>query len=366
MLSSLEQKLSHRHKPTVTMSQRSRHYAFTINASETHNYNGWAGTWDTNIQSKVDQGIIKYCVYGRETGETGTKHLQGHVYFRNLVSLAVAKRHLGCTHAHLEIARNPAASIKYAKKGCTRSEESLREAGLQATVEFGSAPSQGERKDLKEKLKPLLDGSISRTEFIESHPDVFCRYRQGVNAIADIAAESSIPEIRDMEVELWYGEAGTGKTWKARMENKNAYEPLDFNDKKVWFDGYHSQTCLILDEFASEDGARLNCNSLKRYLDRFPLRVPIKGGSARAAWTKVIIISNTTPFNWYRAGADRTAFFDRVSKVRQFIPNGVGGSRLTRYQSTTELVSTLVRDQQGCWSFEREQAAQPAQDNINA
>lgn len=341
------------------MSQRSRHYAFTINSSETHNYNGWAGTWDTIIQDKVDQGIIKYCVYGRETGENGTKHLQGHVYFRNLVSLAVAKRHLGCTFAHLEIARNPSASIKYAKKGCERSEGPLREAGLQATVEFGNAPSQGERKDLKEKLKPLLDGSISRNEFIESHPDVFCRYRQGVNAIADIAAEQNIPSVRDMEVELWFGDAGTGKTWKAKMENKNAYEPLDFDDKKVWFDGYHTQTCLILDEFASEDGARLKANSLKRYLDRFPLRVPVKGGSAQAAWTKIIIISNTSPFNWYRAGADRSAIFDRVSRVRQFIPDSAGGARSTRYQTTVENVSNLVQDNEGNWSLQAVPANAP-------
>lgn len=340
------------------MGSRARHWAFTINANEENKYNGWAGTWDTNIQSKVDQGIIKYCVYGRETGEDGRRHLQGHVYFKNLVSLRSAKRYLGCPFAHLEIARDPKASIRYAKKGCQRSTVALGEVGMAPLVEFGTVPQQGERKDLKEKLKPLLNGNITRSQFIEEHPDVFVRYRQGINAIANIALESSIPRVRDMDVEIWFGEAGTGKTWKAKAENEDCYEPLSFEDSKVWFDQYNSQKTLILDEFADENGARLKANVLKRYLDRFPLKVPVKGGSAQAAWTKVIIISNTTPFNWYRAGVDRSAIFDRVSLVRQFVPGRVGGSRATRYQTTTETASRLVQDETGHWQLQEIGAAE--------
>lgn len=198
---------------------------------------------------------------------------------------------------------------------------------------------------------PLLRGDISKTQFIWSNPAVYCRYRNGVDRIASLAQEAKIPKVRDMDVEVWFGAAGTGKTWKARTENEDSYEPLQFDNKGIWFDDYTAQSVLILDEFASADGARISANVLKRYLDVFPLQAPVKGGSIKAAWTKVIITSNTTPLQWYPAGADRDAVFDRISVVKQFVATARVNKRSERYKVTEIFSKELAQDDEGNWSL---------------
>ena len=63
----------------------------------------------------VDAGVCKYLVYGREIGENGTPHLQGHVKFINKKRFGPAKAALHAT-AHIEVARDVVASVTYCKK----------------------------------------------------------------------------------------------------------------------------------------------------------------------------------------------------------------------------------------------------------
>lgn len=48
-----------------------------------------------------DQGA-QYLVYGHETGESGTHHLQGYVEWSKKISLKSLKKHLGTKRIHLE------------------------------------------------------------------------------------------------------------------------------------------------------------------------------------------------------------------------------------------------------------------------
>ena len=54
------------------------------------------------------------------------------------------------------------------------------------------------------------------------------------------------------------------------------------------FDGYNGEPVLLLDDFRSS----IVFNDLLRILDRYPLRVNIKGSHSWACWTKVIISAN--------------------------------------------------------------------------
>jgi len=80
----------------------------------------------------------EYIVWGRETGEGGTPHLQGYVIFPAAIRLATVKNRLGSQRFHLEVTRgSPQQAAEYCKKDGD-------------FTEFGELPAvaQGRRSDL--------------------------------------------------------------------------------------------------------------------------------------------------------------------------------------------------------------------------
>lgn len=91
----------HKADGNTKSSARSRHWCFTIN---------------NNIVSDIDtiKVLFEKYVFQIEVGETGTKHIQGYGYFKNPRSFGSLKKKL--PRAHIEICRNPQASIGYCQK----------------------------------------------------------------------------------------------------------------------------------------------------------------------------------------------------------------------------------------------------------
>jgi len=90
---------------------------------------------------------------------------------------------------------------------------------------------------------------------------------------------------------------------------------------KVWFSGYTGQKTLILDDF---DSMFCSLPFLKRLLDKYKLKVEIKGGFAWACWTTVVITSNRAPCMWYEDTAtvhykpeDINALKRRIHEIRK-------------------------------------------------
>ncbi len=85
-----------------------------------------------------------------------------------------------------------------------------------------------------------------------------------------------------------------------------------------WWDGYTSQSVIIFDDFYGQ----IKISYMLRLLDRYPLRLPIKGGFTWARWTHVFITSNEEPENWW-AGAQipdvvRAALDRRIKVIKRF------------------------------------------------
>ncbi|ELP86386.1 replication-associated protein, putative [Entamoeba invadens IP1] len=98
-----------------------------------------------------------------------------------------------------------------------------------------------------------------------------------------IALERSESQQRQKPTVNWFwGPTGSGKTRKA-VELSGDYWMSNENLK--WFDGYNGQKVAILDDLRVD-----SCpwGFLLRLLDRYKLRVPVKGGYV--AWTPDIII----------------------------------------------------------------------------
>lgn len=268
------------------MVQQAKHWAFTLN--------NWT---EEEYEKIITQEGTSYVIVGKETGEEGTPHLQGHVYFTRKVSARKAKSILG-DRLHIEIARNPAASIEYCRKDGD-------------FVEIGHAPiKQGKRSDL-EAVKRLIDGGASLNQIAQSHFKLWCRYNKCFEQYANQVGPSreGAPEVI-----IYWGPTGTGKTRRVYDEAGEELWRYPGSSGSVWFDGYVSQQHVLFDEF---DGSYFKITYLLQLLDRYPVQVPVKGGFRNWKPRKIYITSNIDPNLWYNNASDAhvRALFRRITLI---------------------------------------------------
>lgn len=137
-----------------------RRYCFTLN--------NFAPEDEQRLKDLAESDRVKYLVYGRESGNSGTPHLQGFVIFNSSVVLATAKA-LISSRAHLEATRG---TTQQASDYCKKDGD---------YVEFGDCGSkQGKRTDWDQYKDWVLElGRVpSKTEIILSHPSLWARARR--------------------------------------------------------------------------------------------------------------------------------------------------------------------------------------------
>lgn len=117
-----------------------------------------------------------YLVYGKETGDSGTPHLQGFVIFPRSVRLATAKRSIS-NRCHVEAARG---TSKQASDYCKKDGD---------FEEFGTLPGeqQGKRTDW-DRYRDWVEslGRLpTKREIIRYNPSLFARYSSRCLEIAN-------------------------------------------------------------------------------------------------------------------------------------------------------------------------------------
>lgn len=216
------------------------------------------------------------------------------------------KKIIGHESVHLETRRG------------TRSEarEYCRKEGKYEEIGEFEKGGQGKRSDLDSVIEKIEDGE-SAYDIVMQNP-ASLRYLGNIQKLIGMKRGREALEDREVHVEVYYGASGTGKTRKAWEENKEtgAYILDTTNNSTVWFDGYEGQKTLIIDDFYGW----IKFGALLRYLDRYPVRLEIKGAFTYASWTKVIITSNKHWSEWYKElNADQEqALRRRIHKVVHF------------------------------------------------
>lgn len=239
----------------------------------------------------------RYLVSGLEEGESGTPHLQMYVEFSSPQRMSAIKKVLG-SGIHCEVARGKAQeAANYCMKDNT-------------FVEFGELRGQGARNDLIGLRDALASGKRGR-ELLDADETApaFFKYQRGIAAAVELY---DVPPVRrDVEVSLYFGPPGTGKSTRARLELPRAYH----KDNTRWWPGYSGEESVIWDEFG---GWSLTPSDYNRIFDAGQMHVEIKGASVALRATQFIIISNYTPESWWNTEKVRVLLSAVTRRIHKF------------------------------------------------
>jgi len=264
---------------------RSRSYVYTLN-----NY--------TPAEELSVQAIVcTYHVYGRETGESGTPHLQGYIYFSTLKSFKQLKGFI--PRAHIEIAGTLEPAIQYCKK-----DGDFWEQGVAPIGAPGKKCTTSERAAKNKRLleQPLQDLVASGELSLNQVPII--------KKARIILAQEGAPVTTDDVRGLWlYGPPGTGKSHYARTNHPDLY----LKAQNKWWDGYTGQESVLLDDFDCKELG----HHLKIWADKWSCTGEIKGGTVNLKHKVFVITSNYHPDDLWEEDNMREAIKRRF-KIEHF------------------------------------------------
>lgn len=265
----------------------------------------WCFTLNNPTVERLDWKGVKYMVYQKEKGESGTVHFQGYVEFDCKKRIkALKKIEPG---AHWEARKGTAEqAIVYVTKEDTR---------IDGPWHVGTPPvavEPGKRNDLVEFRKAV--GAGKRKRELMDDPNfipIFARHPRFYNT----CLESEPERTENTSCHIYWGVTGAGKTTRVNTLYPGAFwlTPPRNSKNGVWWDGYDGQETVVIDEFKGW----IPQHMLRRLLDKVPLRVETKGGSVEFVSKRLVLISNFAPESWYKGGMS-DALRRRVTEVKQF------------------------------------------------
>jgi len=251
-------------KRARTQAPRCRAYVWTLN--------NWSPEEEEALKARIlSDPSISYTVWGQETAESGTPHLQGYTEFSSVKSLKNVTDLIPRCHA--EARRGTAQqAAQYCKKTAS------------VIFEHGSISRQGSRTDLDTVRTMIQEG-------------------QGMRAIA--ASSGSFQAMRGAEMLLKYveptrdwkpqvfwlwGATGTNKTRTCRAAFPQDDSWWSGSNAK-WWNGYDAHPVVIFDHFRLTD---YSFKELLRLFDRYPYMVENKGGT-RQLLAKTMVVTCPQP-----------------------------------------------------------------------
>lgn len=261
-----------------------------------------ATIWNEDEKTSFVKLCNQYYIIGRETcPTTGRMHYQCYGEFKGQISFDKIKKLMPT--AHIEARKGTVEeAILYCKK-----EKHFEE--------VGEPKRQGARTDI-ETVKTMAASGTSVKDIIAQLEEP--------NFQAIRTAEKLVEYLRPNrtskpKVSWFWGPTGSGKTRKA-VELAEAEVKDDYwmsGDTLEWWYGYDSETFVIIDDFRADF---CKFHTLLRYLDRYRINVPVKGGHRRLLATHIIITSPFPPDEVYRNREDVEQLLRRIDEIVQFGP----------------------------------------------
>jgi len=211
-----------------------------------------------------------------EIGEGGFHHWQIFVAFREKKSLQSCKARFTAS-CHAELSRSEAAAAYVWKE---------LSAVPDTRFEFGSKPfRRNSRTDWDMVWECAKSGDV---EAIPASVRV-----QSYGSIRRIGCDFIKPVAMERTCSVYWGPTATGKSRRAWDEAGVEAYPKDPRTK--FWDGYQCEKHVVIDEFRGV----IDVSNLLRWLDRYPVRVEVKGSARVLCATHIWITSNLAPEYWW-------------------------------------------------------------------
>lgn len=265
---------------------RSRGWCFTIN--------NYSHEEVLHLRDQVREDS-EYLVFGRETGESGTPHLQGFIRFKNPLSLRRVKDLL--PRAHLEIQRGtPYQASIYCKK----------DGDYEEYGETPKKPGSTQKEQWKLVVQWSESGELERIR--EEFPHVYFLHQRRIRELRQRRLGIMSGSLQN---EWWVGPTGTGKSRHLWDMYPNHYQ----KSLNKWWDGYEGEDTVAIEEMSPEHGQYLG-HFLKIWADRYPFSPEIKGGTIKKIRPqRIIVLSNYTIDECFQKVQDREPIKRRFKVV---------------------------------------------------
>lgn len=263
--------------------ERSRGWCFTIN-----NYTD--DDFDIVFATQFDS---RYCVWGKEVGESGTPHLQGYVYYDNPRSFGGVK--LLFPKAHIEKQRG---SCKQASDYCKKEGDYWEHGDLPM-----SDSDKGEcgKQSIEERWALAKEG-----RFEELPPEQYLIYKR-------IYHENVVIDDRDELDNIWiFGPSGCGKSRYVR-DNFPGFYSKGIN---MWWDGYAHEETVVIDDIDPSHAEKSSIGyRLKIWADHYAFNAEIKGGMLKIRPKRIIVTSQYSIDAVFPDEETRAAIHRRFKKM---------------------------------------------------
>jgi len=197
---------------------------------------------------------------------------------------------------HIEVAKMDAATcIAYCSK---------EESRVSMPVEIG-------QRKTTEKLNPVaaIKSGKRSLEILEEDPKIW----RSLKHLRELEVAISAPRNFMTSAILLTGKTGTGKSKIASIIADYLGESAWLAPDLQWFDGYNMESLAIIDEMRSCP-ASLGL----RLFDRYPMRVPIKGGFMNWIPKMVIMTSNLQLENIF-SGLDNVTIEAIQRRIKEYV-----------------------------------------------
>lgn len=279
----------------------------------------WCFTLNNPTEQEV-QTATRFCeaefhfaIVGREVGQCGTPHLQGFLHFRSKKRLSALKKIF--QRAHWEKARGSDAENK---------EYCSKEGNVLTMV--GHPCGSNTTSDLAEAVAAVHAGR-RMIEIARDFSEAYVKYGAGLHRLHLLIGNR--PRDFKTEVTVLWGPPGKGKSrWAAELPGDKYYKM-----KGDWWDGYTGEEIVVIDDFY---GWLPYCELL-RLMDRYPHKVPFKGGYMEFTSKHIVITSNSPPMDWYKSIENKAAMYRRFTRVLTWYPETMFGYPGLRNESWTTL-----------------------------
>lgn len=231
---------------------------------------------------------IEYICWGKEIcPDTKREHFQGWFQLGGKKRLGTVKKMLKSIKIHLEAMRGTQES----------NEQYCKKEGQWKTI--GDFVKQGQMKGVYAIYKEIEEKNVSELQISREYPEVHARHYRAFRIKRCLEYEAKSRKRRDVNVLVYQGRTGLGKSRKALYEDGSLMMKEDVylidGCSLNWFDQYEGQDTLVIDEYSND----VKITWLMRLTDGNQLRLPVKGGFTYALWTNVIITTNLPWESWH-------------------------------------------------------------------